>query len=128
MGLAIFDEHNPVLPTAAITDGDTTVPVYVTQGANAGTRIDGLVITSTSVTPRQVSIVLDNGTPRVLGTVAVPAGAGQSSAVPSVDASSVFPTVPGALVVPGGTALKASVTVTLGAGEEIDVFAFGGEF
>jgi len=128
MGLGIFDEHSPINPMVALTIADTTVPAYLTQGGNRGSRIDAIMLTSSAAGSVDVKVVLDNGTAYVLGTVAVPAGAGLTSAVPAVDAFSVFPIAPGGLVLGSGTTLKVGVTVTLGAAEVVGVLAFGGEF
>jgi hypothetical protein len=128
MGLGIFDEHYPVNPAVDLTIADTTVPAYLTQAAQQASRIDDLVITSTAAGPHDVAIILDNGVARVLGVVAVPAGAGHSSAVPHVSASSLFPVPTVALILAGGTTLKVGMLVTLGAGEKVTVLAFGGDF
>ena len=128
MGLSLFDEHAPVNPATELTIADTTVPKYLTQGSGRGTRIDDIVLTSDAAGPVDVQIVLDNGTARVLGTKSVPAGAGLSSAVPAVDALTVFPVSIGALVLAGGTTLKVGMAATLGAGETVSVLAFGGDF
>lgn len=128
MGLSIFDEHAPVNPMTSLTIADTTVPKYLTQGGNRGTRIDAIMLTSSAAGSVDVQVVLDSGTAYVLGTVAVPAGAGLVSAVPAVDAFSVFPIAPGGLVLASGSTLKVGVMVTLGGAEVVGVLAFGGEF
>jgi hypothetical protein len=128
MSLGIFDEHNAVNPMVDLTIADTTVPAYLTQGGQRGSRLDAIMLTSTAAAPVDVRLVLDNGTARILGTVAVPAGAGQTSAVPAVNAATLFPTIPGALVLASGTTLKVGVAVTLGAGETVSAIGFGGEF
>lgn len=128
MGLGIFDEHSAVNPAADLTDADTTVPAYLTQGAARGTRIDDVILTSSSATAHDVAIVLDNGTPRVLGCVSVPAGAGLTSAVAHVSAASLFPVPTASLILAGGTTLKVGMVVTLGGGEAVHALAFGGDF
>lgn len=128
MGLGIFDERVAVNPAVSLTVADTTVPAYLTQGGGRATRIDAIMLTSDAAGPVEARIVLDNGTPRILGTKTVPAGAGMSGAVPAVDAFGVFPVGPGGLVLAGGTTLKIGVVVTLGAGETLTALAFGGEF
>ncbi|MCX6500799.1 MAG: hypothetical protein NTU93_18700 [Arthrobacter sp.] len=128
MGLGVYDEHSAVNPMTSLTIADTTVPKYVTQGGQRGTRIDALMLTSNAAAPVVVQLVLDSGTAYVLGTVAVPAGAGLDPAVPAVDAFAVFPVAPGALILAGGTTLKVGVTVTLGAADVVGALAFGGDF
>jgi len=128
MGLGIFDEHYPINPAVNLTVADTTVQTYLTQAAQQGSRIDDILITSNAAGPHDVAIVLDNGVARVLGVVAVPAGAGRSSAEPRVSAASVFPVPAVALILAGGTTLKVAMLVTLGAGETVSVLAFGGDY
>jgi hypothetical protein len=128
MGLGIYDEHSPVNPIVSLTIADTTVPKYVTQGGQRGTRIDAVLLTSNAAAPVDVQLVLDNGTAYIMGTVAVPAGAGVSPAVPAVDAFALFPVAPGSLILAGGITLKVGVTVTLGAADVVGVLAFGGDF
>jgi hypothetical protein len=128
MGLGIFDEHAAVNPAVDLTIADTTVPAYLTQGGQRGTRIDDILLTSSAAAPVDVAIVLDNGVARTIGAVSVPAGAGFSSAVPRVSASAVFPVPTVALILAGGTTLKVGVLTTLGAGETVHALAFGGDY
>jgi hypothetical protein len=128
MGLGIYDEHAPVNPLITLTIADTTTPKFLTQGSQRGTRIDAVLLTSNAAAPVDVQLVLDNGTAYVMGTVAVPAGAGLDPAVPAVDAFPLFPVAPGSLILAGGTVLKVGVTVTLGAADVVGVLGFGGDF
>lgn len=128
MGLSMFDEHDPVMAVVALTIADTTVPAYLTQGASRGTRLDDLLLTSDAAGAVDVHLVLDNGTAYVVATVSVPSGAGLVGGIPPKSVSSLFPVGQDALVVPGGTTVKVAMAVTLGAGETVTAFAFGGNY
>jgi hypothetical protein len=128
VSLGIFDEHVAVNPIVALTDADTTVPAELTQGGDRGTRLDDIILTSSAAGAVEVALILDDGSPHVLGVVAVPAGAGLSAAVPHVSAASLFPTPVASLIVASGTTVKAAMLVTLGASETVTVFGLGGAF
>lgn len=128
MSLQVYDEHNAVAFGSTISDAEGTTLVSITQGGAKGTHLDALVLSSSSVTPHDVQIWLDTGAPFLLGTVALPAGAGQSAAVPAVDVIAALPWLTLGLVLPSGYALKWSMVAALLAGELATAIAIGGEF
>lgn len=128
MALSLFDELQPLCQIVSLDDGDGTTPVYVTQGPGRGARIDQLSFSSSSVAAAQVTVYLNQGANVPIGTVAVPAGAGMSSAVPAVDAIPILAPVLAGLVLAPGTSLYVGVAVALLAGELLNVVALGGSF
>jgi hypothetical protein len=128
VSLQVFDEHSALCQLVQLTDADGTTPKYITQGPGQGARIDQLTLVSTSVAPAQVRISLNAGADIIMATVAVPAGAGMSSAVPAVDVIPLLAPVLAGLVLAPGTSLYVAVAVGLGAGETLNAIALGGTF
>lgn len=128
MSLQVFDEHIALCQLVQLTDGDGTTPKYVTQGPGQGARIDQLTLVSTSVAPAEVRVSLNTGADIIIGTVAVPAGAGMTSAVPAVNAIPILTPVLAGLVLAPGTSLYVAVAVALGTGETLNAIALGGTF
>jgi hypothetical protein len=128
VSLQTYDEHTALCQLVQIEDSDGTTPKYITQGPGTGCRVDALILTSSSAAGADVGFYLNNGSNVPIGTVAVPAGAGLSGAVPAVDAIPILAPVLAGLVLAPGTSLYVGVAVALGAGEVVSVSALGGIF
>jgi hypothetical protein len=82
---------------AQITNATGTTPQTIYTGGANGSKIVSLVLTSTDTVAQNVQIALVNSsTSYILGTVPVPAGAGNGGTVASVNAfsSTVIPGLP----------------------------------
>jgi len=128
VSLQVFDEHQALCYLVQLTDSDGTTPKYITQGPGTGARIDQLTLVSTSVSAAEVRVSLNSGADIIMCTVAVPAGAGMSSAVPAVDVVPLLTPVLAGLVLAPGVSLYVAVVVALGAGETLNAIALGGTF
>ena len=128
MSLSIFDEQQAINPIATIANADGTTPVSLIQAPARGLRIDQLTLTNGDAIPHDVQITIFTGATGVVGTVAVPAGAGLSSAVPAVDAiPSLVPVVAG-LVVANGASVYVAVLVAMTSPTVLGIVGFGGTF
>jgi hypothetical protein len=116
--------------TIANADGTTAKTIH-TAGAN-GTRIEKLIAVSTDTSARDVSILV-NGVS--IGTVSVPAGAGNSSGTAAKDILA-DPNIPGiidaygnkVIYVKGSATLQAQMGTTITAAKNVYVSAMGGGF
>lgn len=126
----------PIFPVAAknpsitITNGDAqTIKTAYTAGTNGG-RVSKLMLSSTDTSARDVGIYLGGS---LLGCVSVPAGAGQTSSVPPVDALASLGTYYDAsgnnvLDVQASTVLGVNAPVTLTAAKVVTAVVVAGDF
>lgn len=128
MGLSIFDEQEALLSAVTLTLADGTTPAFLVQGPGRGMRIDSLILSSTAVLAHDVQVAVIIGTSILVGVIAVPGGAGQSAAVPAVEAAPIFPTSIGGLLVANGVAVYIGLVAALLSGETVQALASGGMF
>jgi hypothetical protein len=112
------------------------VKALVTGGAN-GSKVESLNIASTDSTARDVQLVMTiSSVVYVLGTISIPANAGNTNTIPSVDAfrSGQWPSLSydasgnRILYVASGAVLGIKALTTVTAAKEIDAIACGGDF
>lgn len=128
MPLGIFDEHVAINLLQLIETADGTSPKSIVQAPAGGLRIDQLTLTNSDVISHDVQFTVFASVTVVLGTVAVPAGAGLSAAVPPVDAMPILAPVLGGLVLSNGVSLFVAVLVVMGAASTLTILGLGGEF
>jgi hypothetical protein len=72
---------------AQITNGTGTTAQTLYTGGSNGSKITGIVLTSTDTSAQTVQVaIVYSSTTYILGTVAVPAGAGTNGTTPAVNA------------------------------------------
>jgi hypothetical protein len=128
MSLSIFDEQQAINPIATIALADGTTPVSLVQAPARGLRLDQLTLTNADTIAHDVQITIFTGATAVLGTVAVPAGAGMSAAVPAVDAIPILAPVLAGVVVANGASVYVAVLVAMTAAGDLQALGLGGLF
>ena len=111
----------------------TTLSAIVTAGTD-GTRVDEIIVTSTSASDIDVQVWINDGSDDyLLGTVEIPAGAGNTSSVRSVAvfvdgnfSDNLVNT--GSLYVPSGSSVRMNLKTALASGEYMYVTAMGGDY
>lgn len=116
---------------------DTTVAKQIFDPSTEGSRIDGLAISSTSVTSRTMLLQINNGsTISKLGHITIPAGAGTNGSVAVVSGLNRG-NLPWLKIDSNGNPyinlnfgmnIEAKMLTTLGAGEAIDITIFGANY
>jgi hypothetical protein len=135
---SIVTVQTPKNGKVQIANGDAQTQKTVYTGGANGSKLVGLIFSSTDTSARDVQISITNGgTSYVLGTVTVPIGAGNSGSVPSVNGFNSTQ-LPGLAVDSDGNPfiflLSASDTLTVSAlttvtsGKLISVNVMGGDF
>jgi hypothetical protein len=123
MSLERASELRALGPTAQIVEGDGTSLVQIGAAYKTDVRWDAIACTSTSLTPRVVTLYVDVFS---IGSVVIPAGAGYG-VVPAEDLLAGAEVVQrDGLVMPALAELYAAVDVALGAGETIGFVLQGG--
>jgi hypothetical protein len=85
MSFQVFDEHTLVNYLTRIANAQGTTPVAVATAPQPGLRIDAIIAGNDDSIDHVVEFGIDNGAQaHYLGSVVVPAGAGQGG-VPAVD-------------------------------------------
>ena len=127
MGMSVYDEYLPRVSSVTIQDSDGTTPKVMAIGLAKGTRIDAILVSSTSIAPRVFNLLLGNGGGPSLTSVSIPAGAG-FGATPPVDVLSLVPGyMSGGIILPYGEFLSAGLELALLTGETILVATQGGD-
>lgn len=117
----------PIFPGAlrtagkAIVAADTTSALTLLAGGTYGTRIDAISASSTDSTDRSVQFLIsDGGNSYIIGTINVPAGAGNTAAVLPVQilSSLVLPWLDtsGSFFLANGWSLLVKATSTVASG------------
>lgn len=125
----IFQPKGYTIGAAYITPTETTTSVLVATPSVDDSICKSILITSTDSVSRDVKIILKSGSNEyLLGTVAVPAGAGNISGTPTVDGLSVIglpkdrvekPVLP----LQGGVEIYAKSSATVTASTQITITA-----
>lgn len=129
MTVTAFDEHVPQQDLYWLSDSDTDAWTGILTGDGRGSRYDALTVSSDDTIDHTLEFKIDaGGAPIYLGSVVVPAGAGQDG-VPAVDALAALQvgSTAGILLL-GGIAFSWRVTVALSADKHITMLAVGGMF
>lgn len=109
-----------------------TISTVLTGGAE-GTRIDGIVVTSSDTSAKTLVLYLNDGANDIaLCTVTIPALAGYSAAVAAVNVQDPallpFLDAEGRWKLKYNDVLKAAIATDVTADKVIDIVAFGGEY
>lgn len=122
-----FNETYPSYANISITAGSTTNPVQASPAVTVPHRWDAAYASSTAAGAHDLRLDAYVGAVAfAIGTVSIPAGAGFTN-VPAVDIIAALVESPNdGLVLPASAVLRATLAVTLGAGETITVALVGG--
>lgn len=128
MSLETFDEQLPILETISIWDTNTTVPLNGVTAVGRGKRYHGATAASTDTVAAIVDVFVYNGsTTYIIGSVAVPANAGDGT-VAIVDVfAAILPANVGGINLPSGYYLKWAVRATLSVGKNVSITLHGGQ-
>jgi hypothetical protein len=128
MGIQKYDEQHAVNYVLVITHATGTSPNKIFESLAMEARVDHIFAASTALLAHDVILALGSTPTAIVAVVSVPAGAGQSSAVPVVDLLASLPTGMDGLAINQWDNLQASVLVALSTGETLTLWAFGGVF
>ncbi len=127
MPIGRFQETYPIYANISITSATGVNPVQSSPACAVPHRWDMLIAHSTA--PIDHDLLLDCYVGSVqfkVGTVPIPAGAGLTT-IPAVELLAALVTSPNdGLVFPASAVLRATLAVTLGAGETLTVACVGG--
>lgn len=127
MSVAQFDERTALTVAAQFLPADGTTWKTVHTGALSGSRLDDVLITNNGAAAHVVEFRITIGaTSYQLGSVSVPAGAGYAGAVSVQLSATLQPTNQLGWLIGYNNTFQARVAVVMGAGETLDVVAFGG--
>ena len=139
-------QPTPIFPqtivdaTLALVNGTGTTATLLATGGTNGTKLENLTFSSTDTAGHDIQIFKTiSAANYLLGTVSVPAGAGNTSSVPSVNALAGGSTtnIPGICVdangnnyiyLASGTTLLISAVVAVTSGKTITAIASGGNY
>jgi len=122
-----YTESYPTYANIAIAQANGTNEVQASPAVNVVHRWDAAFASSTAAIAHDLRLNAYVGAVAFyLGTVSIPAGAGFTN-VPAVDVIAELVKSPNdGIVLPASAVLRASLAVTLGAGETITVACVGG--
>jgi len=122
-----YNETYPVYANISITPASTTNPVQASPACAVPHRWDVGIASSTAAADHDLRLDAYVGSVAFyLGTVSIPAGAGFTT-VPAVDVIAELIKAPNdGIVLPASAILRATLAVTLGAGETLTVALAGG--
>lgn len=132
---SIVTPQTPKNGVVQILPADTTTQKTVFTAGSNGSKVTGLVLSSTDTSARDVAVsVTRSGTSYLLGTVTLPIGAGFSGAVPAVNGLT-FPGLPAdsdgnpyLLLLSGDTLTVAALTTVTAAKVISAVVCAAGDF
>jgi hypothetical protein len=129
MGFDTYDEKRLLNFLIEIADENGTDPVPIVTTDLPGLRFDAFTAGSDDSIGHTLEVAVSAGGPlHYLGSVQVPAGAGQAG-VPAVDVLAALQVgEPGALLLSGGIVLLARVTVAMSSGKRLYLYTVGGQF
>jgi hypothetical protein len=123
---------------AQITNGTGTTAQTLYTGGSSGSKITGIVLTSTDTAAQTVQVaIVYSSTTYILGTVVVPAGAGTNGSIPSVNAMApaILPGLPidysakpYFLLKNASDAVSVAPLATITSGKIISAIAIAGDF
>jgi hypothetical protein len=125
----------PKTTPISILPADTTTKKTVATAGASGTKVVGLIVTSTDTAARVVQLFLTrSATNYLLGAWTIPALAGSDGSAGTQDLLNIFSGLPRDadgqryFYLESGDTLTVATTTTVTAAKEIDVFALFGNF
>lgn len=127
MPVGRYNETYPSYANISITAASSTNPVQASPAVTVPHRWDAGFASSTAAAPHDLRLDAYVGAVAFyIGTVSIPAGAGFTT-VPAVNVIAELVEAPNdGIVLPASAILRATLAVTLGAGETLTVALLGG--
>lgn len=127
MSVGQFDERTPLAVAAQILPADGTGFKTLHTAPLSGSRLDDILLSSTGAAAHVITFALTiAATTYYVGSVSVPAGAGHAGAPPIQLGATVQPTNQLGWILGYNVSLICQLAVAMGAGEQMDIVAFGG--
>lgn len=127
MGVDTFSETFPAFEYVSFTDSDGTGEKYIPNtGYPVPARWDTILATSTDTVDKLLVCSTAGGLPNALGSVTIPAGAGNGT-VPSVDVlAALLPAGVSGIALPDYAQLVFNLAAAASSGKFVRVIALGG--
>jgi len=128
MGLSTFEEIRPVISPGRILAASTPTAVSVYSTSVFLERLEALIVSTNDTSDVEVQLVFDDtfSDIAVVATKLIPAGAGYTSGVPSVDMMALLPPTVVGVALPAPFNVELNVISTMTTGKQLDYCAIAG--
>jgi len=130
MGLSLFDEHTPLVINRVFTTDQGSVAVPVFSGPNMPARLNSLFATNSDNIDHSLGLIYDSSSfaNSRLATVVLPAGAGFTLGIPTVDVLAAAGLSLAEIVVEYSDSLDLLIGEEISLDAEVNVTFLGGTF